>query len=332
MIDERIKFRHLQCFLAVAQHGSLQKAAEVLAISQPAVTKTLKELEGLLDVRLFERGRRGAVATREGEAFLPHAGASVSALREAVASVGKSSRRGAMTRVGVLPTVAPWLIPQLLRQLDQADGQDSLRIQTGSNPELLTLLRQRELDLVIGRFAEPAQMVGLTFEHLYADPLVIAVRPGLPATQAAPGDVLAMLPTFTTILPTQGTAIRHTADSFFTTRGLAHPPRTIETLVVSVARAYACESNAIWLTPLGAVQSDLAKGVLVSLPVSMSGTDELVGLTLRADQVATPVQLEVMDAIRALAVERRLEKARGSPPGQAVRAAKAHRSGQNHES
>ena len=64
MIDERIKFRHLQCFLAVAQHGSLQKAADVLSITQPAVSKTLKELEALVSVRLFERGRRCADAQR----------------------------------------------------------------------------------------------------------------------------------------------------------------------------------------------------------------------------------------------------------------------------
>ena len=55
MVDARIKFRHLQCFLAVAQHGSLQKAADVLAISQPAVSKTLKELEALLSVRNISR-------------------------------------------------------------------------------------------------------------------------------------------------------------------------------------------------------------------------------------------------------------------------------------
>ena len=91
MIDGRIKFRHLQCFLAVAEHGSLQKAAVTLSITQPAVSKTLKELEALLAVRLFERGRRGAVPTREGQAFMRHAGASVSALREAVASVAQAA-------------------------------------------------------------------------------------------------------------------------------------------------------------------------------------------------------------------------------------------------
>ena len=310
MVDERIKFRHLQCFLAVAQHGSLQKAADVLAITQPAVSKTLKELEGLLAVRLFDRGRKGAVPTREGEAFMRHAGASVSALREAVASVAQTRRQGsAVIAMGVLPTVAPWLMPQLLLRHDAAaepDARTSLRIETGSNPELLARLRQRELDLVIGRFAEPVHMVGLTFEHLYADPLVLAVRPGHPLLAAG---VLkgnpAGLESFTVILPMQGTAIRHTADSFFLTRGLAPPARTIETLSVSIARGYALQSDAVWVSPLGAARPELDSGMLKQLPIGMDGTDELVGLTLRADMAPTEAQQQLIGNIRLLAAQRR---------------------------
>jgi LysR family pca operon transcriptional activator len=311
MVDERIKFRHLQCFLAVAQHGSLQKAADVLAITQPAVSKTLKELEDLLAVRLFDRGRRGAVPTREGEAFMRHAGASVSALREAVASVAQTRRQGsAVIAMGVLPTVAPWLIPQLLLRHDAAaepGAHTSLRIETGSNPELLARLRQREVDLVIGRFAEPAHMVGLTFEHLYADPLVLAVRPGHPLLAGGPlkGNLLAGLEAFAVILPMQGTAIRHTADSFFLTRGLATPLRTIETLSVSIARGYALQSDAVWVSPLGAVRPELDSGMLARLPISMDGTDELVGLTLRADMAPTEAQQQLIGNIRLLAAQRR---------------------------
>jgi len=315
MVDERIKYRHLQCFLAVAQHGSLQKAADVLAVTQPAVSKTLKELEDLLAVRLFERGRRGAVPTREGEAFLRHAGASVSALREAVASVAQTRRQGnAVVAIGVLPTVAPWLMPQLLLRQDAEAGEGahtSLRIHTGANPELLARLRQRELDLVIGRFAEPAHMLGLSFEHLYADPLVLAVRPGHPLLEQAAlkAGVLAGLQAFTVILPTQGTAIRQTADGFFLSRGLALPARTIETLSVSIARGYTLQSDAVWVSPLGAVRPELDSGVLLQLPVSMAGTEELVGLTLRADMAPTPAQQALIANIRQLAAERRGEAA-----------------------
>ena len=80
----RIKFRHLQCFLAVAQLGSVQRAANSLSVTQPAVSKTIAELESILDIRLFERGRQGAVLTNEGRLFAPHARSCVAALREGV--------------------------------------------------------------------------------------------------------------------------------------------------------------------------------------------------------------------------------------------------------
>ena len=318
MVDEHIKFRHLQCFLAVAQHGSLQKAADVLSVTQPAVSKTLKDLESLLAVRLFERGRKGAALTREGDAFMRHAGASVSALRKAVASVAQTHHQGhVVITIGVLPTVAPWLMPQLLLRLDeqaanQADAESvSLRIETGSNPELLARLRQCQLDIVIGRFAEPVHMASLTFEHLYADPLVLAVRPGHPllAPAVRSAATVAGLQGFTVILPTPGTAIRQTADSFFLARGWPAPVRMMETLSVSTARGYTLHSDAVWVSPLGAVRPDLESAALMQLPVNMNGTEELVGLTLRADMVATGPQQELLAAIRLVAAGHRLASA-----------------------
>src|SRR5258708_5435648 len=83
----RIRLRHLQCFLAVAQFGTLRRAAQALAITQPAVTKTLNQLEALLARPLFVRGRLGAALTPEGEAFMRHANDSVNALGLAVDSV-----------------------------------------------------------------------------------------------------------------------------------------------------------------------------------------------------------------------------------------------------
>ena len=309
MIDGRIKLRHLQCFLAVAQLGSLQKAANSLAISQPAVSKTLKELESLLSVRLFERGRNGALPTPAGAVFMRHASASLAALREAVSSVALSGNAAsAIMNLGVLPTVAPSLMPQLLLQLERqpadapAHPLGKLRIHTGSNPELLSQLRQRELDLVIGRFAEPAQMLGLSFEHLYAEPLVLAVRPGHPllASQASGTELLPALAKFTLILPLPGTAIRHSADSFLLQYGLGGLSRTVETLSVSLVRHYTAASDAVCLFPLGALASELASGALLRLPIDTSGSEELVGLILRADMAATPAQQHVINTLRAV--------------------------------
>jgi LysR family pca operon transcriptional activator len=302
MIDERIKFRHLQCVLAVARLGSLQRAAEALAISQPAVSKTLKELEALLGVRLLDRGRKGAELTATGAAFARHAEASVGALRQAVASVAPGPGRSGPVRLGALPTVAPAIIPQLLSRLRaRSNPLPNLRVQGGTNPQLLSQLRQGELDLVIGRFAEPALMLGLSFEHLYTDPLVLAVRPDHPLRKHSEAEIMPHLLQHTLILPLPDTAIRHAADNFLSTRGLGRPEHLLETLSVSLARQLTLSSQAIWFTPLGPVSVDLQAGQLASLPVNTEGTEEMVGLILRADYRPGPAEQQVMDALHELA-------------------------------
>ena len=88
-IDPRIKFRHLQAFMEVARQKSVNRAAELLHISQPAVTKTIRELEDILAVALLERDGRGIRLTSHGEVFMRYAGATLTALRQAVDSVAK---------------------------------------------------------------------------------------------------------------------------------------------------------------------------------------------------------------------------------------------------
>ena len=88
----RIRLRHLQCFLAVAQFGNLRRAALALAITQPAVTKTINELEDMLAKPLFVRGRHGATLTPEGETFMRHAGSGSAGPRSACASAPSATR------------------------------------------------------------------------------------------------------------------------------------------------------------------------------------------------------------------------------------------------
>lgn len=70
MVDQRIKFRHLQTFVEVARQKSVIRASEILHVSQPAVTKTIRELEDILGVSLFDREGRGIRISRYGEVFL----------------------------------------------------------------------------------------------------------------------------------------------------------------------------------------------------------------------------------------------------------------------
>ena len=69
MIDARMKIRHLQCFMEVARLGHVGRAADLLAVTQPAVSKTLRELEEFLNVRLFTRGPKGLRSRPRGRLF-----------------------------------------------------------------------------------------------------------------------------------------------------------------------------------------------------------------------------------------------------------------------
>ena len=116
-IDNRIKYRHLLCFLEISRQGSLARAAETLAVSQPAISKTLKELEALLGTSLFERSKTGVRLTAAGSAFLRYAGPSVQALREGVRSLRAGEHEAGMVRLGVLSTVESALLPDVVRRL-----------------------------------------------------------------------------------------------------------------------------------------------------------------------------------------------------------------------
>src|SRR5690606_10896266 len=115
LIHSRVKFRHLHTFLEVARQKSIVKAAEILNVSQPAVTKTIRELEEALGVAMFEREGRGIRITRYGEVFLRHAGASLTALRQGIDSVSQDLFDMAPpVKVGALPTVSTRIMPRAM--------------------------------------------------------------------------------------------------------------------------------------------------------------------------------------------------------------------------
>ncbi|GAB2901829.1 pca operon transcription factor PcaQ [Paraburkholderia jirisanensis] len=322
LADSRVKFRHLQCFLAVAQFGGVQRAAQSLSITQPAVSKTVAELEAILGVRLFERGRHGAVPTREALLFMPHASACVSALRQGVDLLARAEGEAAATlEIGVLPTVAAALVPSALRLFAGPWPNVVVRIATAANTELLERLKAGTIEFAVGRLADPERMIGLSFEQLGSEPLVAVVRAAHPLasggkrggksggtdgekrsdTSNEAGDdvpAAALLARFQVVLPPFGTLIRQSADGLLATWGVPPLATFVEALSVSVGRALALENDAVWFVPRSAVEYELAHGMLVTLRLPVAGTEEPVGLILRTDTQPSPAGRALIDAMR----------------------------------
>ena len=293
--------RHLQCFLAVAQFGNLRRAAQALAITQPAVTKTLNELEHLLAKPLFVRGRHGATLTPEGETFMRHAGDSVNALGAAVDSVLREPD-AAPLRIGVLPTAAAAFLPSVLQAFAARWPRLSVRVSTDRNAPLIEQLRTRELDVVIGRLADAERMAGLSFEPLYAEPMVIVLRPGhaLAPRTARSAPALASIGAHPLVLPPAGTLIRQVADGFLRRHGINAQAGLVETLDSALARALVLQADNLWFTPRGAVQADLAAGTLCRLSPDLT-PEEPVGLMLRIEPVTSATVQTFIAAVRSRA-------------------------------
>ncbi|MFP3543464.1 pca operon transcription factor PcaQ [Rhizobium sp. SIMBA_035] len=303
MIDSRIKFRHLQTFVEVARQKSVMKAAELLHVSQPAVTKTIRELEEVLGVEVFERDGRGIKITRYGEVFLKHAGAALTALRQGLDSVTQERVGDAPPiRVGALPTVSTRIMPRAMELFLKENTWSRLKIVTGENAVLLEQLRVGDLDLVVGRLAGPEKMTGFSFEHLYSEQVVFAVRAGHPLLKTRQSH-FAALADYTVLMPTRASIIRPFVESFLIANGVPSLPNQIETVSDSFGRAFVRASDAVWIISTGVIAKDIEDGVLAVLPIDTSETKGPVGLTMRTDAIPSLPLSILMQTIREAADE-----------------------------
>ncbi|ELK3236533.1 LysR family transcriptional regulator [Salmonella enterica] len=282
LFSQRIRLRHLHTFVAVAQQGTLGRAAETLNLSQPALSKTLNELEQLTGTRLFERGRLGAQLTVPGEQFLTHAVKVLDALNTAGQALNRKEDASAdVVRVGALPTAALGILPAAIGQFHQQQKSTSLQVATMNNTMLLAGLKSDEIDLGIGRMSDPELMGGLNYELLFLESLKLVVRPGHPLLQET--ITLSRVMEWPVVVSPKGTVPRQNAEALLQSQGCKMPAGCIETLSASLSRQLTVDYDYVWFVPSGAVKEDLRQATLVSLPVPTQSAGEPIGILTRVD-------------------------------------------------
>ena len=169
----------LRYIVAVAREKHFGRAAEACFVSQPTLSVSIKKLEEELDVRIFERGASEVSATPLGEEIVRQAQAVIeqaAAIKE-IAKRGKDPLSGPL-RVGVIYTIGPYLLPDLVRQVIERVPQMPLMLQENFTTRLLEMLRSGDLDCAI--LAEPFPDTGLALAPLYDEPFMIALPAGHP--------------------------------------------------------------------------------------------------------------------------------------------------------
>ena len=172
----------LRYIVAVARERHFGRAAEACFVSQPTLSVAIKKLEEELDLKLFERGGSEVSVTPLGEAIVRQAQSvleQAAAIKE-IAKRGKDPLSGPL-RLGIIYTIGPYLLPELVRHAIAMTPQMPLMLQENFTVKLLDMLRTGELDCAI--LAEPFPDTGLAIAPLYDEPFLVAVPASHPLAQ-----------------------------------------------------------------------------------------------------------------------------------------------------
>ena len=297
-MDPRLRLRHLRCFLETARLGGLSAAAEKLAVSQPAASKTLRELEDILGVALFDRSTRRLVLSPAGRVFQQHAGAAMRALEVGQDAVRDAPDRITRLNLGVLPTVATDLLPRAALKYHETVPNCILHLTTGPNWLLMSQLREGVLDLMVGRMPDAEQMDGLTFQQLYPERVVMVVRPGHPLLGTS--DFPAELAKYKLMLPPSGALIAPAVRGWLASVGLSHLDPAFETVSLAFGRKLVMNSDIVWFISKGVIADELAAGVLTTLDPATELPSGPVGICQRANTEMTHEIKAFIQLLRAM--------------------------------
>jgi LysR family hydrogen peroxide-inducible transcriptional activator len=167
-----MELHQLRYFVAVAETGSFTRAAEREGVTQPTLSEQVIKLENKLDKRLFDRLGRKVVLTDVGHELLGRAQAILAAVGEAERAV-RDSAEGGRLRVGAIPTIAPFLLPGVVRRFRGKYPAVQLQLKEDLTERLLGDLLAGELDLAV--MALPVRDERLHVEKLFTEPLVMAL-------------------------------------------------------------------------------------------------------------------------------------------------------------
>lgn len=292
----RLRIRHLEVFRALVRTGNQTETAALMHITQPALSKWLRELEEQAGCPLMER-ERPLRLTAQGELLLRYAervlGDSLRTGKEMEALRAGSS---GLLRVGVLRAVAPLLVPRAILRCREEAPRLQIRLYEDSLDNLLPALHRHELDCVIGRLH--GQALGREFhsEALYEEPVLAVVRPGHPLLKEK-RLTLARAAQYPWILPLPGTPMRSRLEAEFAAADTRLPVEQVESVSLMINETLLHES-------------DMVSVVSQQLAHHYATTGTLATLSLRMRQALGPVGLLWIDDNPSNAVQRFLQSVR----------------------
>lgn len=270
----------LRAFAAVAAKQHFSGAATLLGVSQSTLSQALAALEAGLGVQLVERSTRRVFLTAEGTALLPYAQAVVDAADAfTAAAAGTSDLLRGSLRLGLIPTVAPYVLPTILAGLARELPDLTLHVVEDRTGRLLSLLRDAALDAAL--IALPSDATGLTEIPIYDEDFVLALPPEhrLSGKRRVPVSTLVELPL---LLLDEGHCLRDQTLDVCRQAGTRLAPA--DTRAASLATAVQCVSGGLGVTliPQTAAPVEAARTRLGLAHFAAPRPGRRIGLVYRA--------------------------------------------------
>ena len=299
-----MRLNQIRDFIAVVEAGSLRAAAGKVGVSQPAITKSIRQLEQELHVQLLQRNARGAAVTRAGKVFLSRARVIQAELRKAEDDllVLRGGGEGTVA-FGIAPAACMLIVPDALQQFRRSMPGADVRVVEGSSAALTMLVRDETLDFCVSQNPAAKLDGALAFKPLFRPQLRVVGRRGHPLRSARSLRELAGASWLMFYPPGSGAML----ERIFAAAGLSLPRPTVHCESYATALSLVAKTDVLGLLSAQMVTEAWGQRYLQVIDIQEDIPAPLIGLYTRSDAPLTPAAAAMAQAVTVTA--RRLARA-----------------------
>src|SRR5262245_5549616 len=310
-IGRRLKLRDLHILMTVAQCGGMGKAAAQLAVSQPAISKAIGDIEFTLGVRLLDRTAQGVEPTLYGRALLRWGSAVFDDLRQGVEEIEfLADPTVGEVRIASTEPMTAGLVPAVIDRLSkQFPGLVFNVMQAGTTELQYRDLRERNVDLILGRMVTPIADEDLNVEILFDDPILVVAginSKWLQRRRIAPAELI----NEAWCLPRYDSFVGSRFSEAFRAAGLDMPRHTVRSNSIQLFNALLATGRFLSVLSGSTLQFSGERLALKALPVNLPIRPGPVGIVSLKNRTISPVAQLFIDCARKIATPLSKVKAR----------------------
>ena len=298
-----ISYKRLAAFIALFQTRDIREAAKLLGVTKAAVYNSVRQMEELLDVTLFERDPGGMAPTSFCSILARHTKLAFAEIRHALEDIASLDgiTQGSVA-IGTLPYTRTYLTPRAINRLLKTHPQLNITTQEGPYNVLQASLRSGDLDVIVGAVRAPPPGSDLITETLFEDRLAVIARKGHPLTRRKKIS-FRDLQDVEWVLPASETPSRQLFDDTFCKHKMQTPKQAVQTSSQSMVRGLLLDSDRVALLSEHQIYYDRKADLLEVLPVELEETYRPIGITMRAHTQPSPAAMLFIDELRLVARE-----------------------------